>query len=161
VRHCERCFSLSEEPLCPVCSDPSRDRSRLLVVEDPTTVWAVEATGEFRGEYHVLLGRLSPLHGVGPEDLTIEALLERVRGGGVEEIILATDPTVEGETTALYIARQLEGDQVAISRPASGDPGGRRTGGGGSPDARPGAQPAAPHVTDFRTLAGRWPTNPV
>jgi recombination protein RecR len=122
VRHCERCFSLSEEPLCPVCSDPSRDRSRLLVVEDPTTVWAVEATGEFRGEYHVLLGRLSPLHGVGPEDLTIEALLERVRGGGVEEIILATDPTVEGETTALYIARQLEGDQVAISRPALGIP---------------------------------------
>jgi recombination protein RecR len=122
VRHCERCFSLTEEPLCPVCRDPGRDRRRLLVVEDPTTVWAVEATGEYDGDYHVLLGCLSPLHGIGPEELTIGALLERVRQFPVEELILATDPTVEGETTALYIARQLEGADIAISRPASGIP---------------------------------------
>lgn len=122
VRHCERCFSLTEHSPCPVCSDPGRDRTRILVVEAPTTVWAVESTGEYRGEYHVLLGHLSPLHGVGPEDLTIEALAARVASDPVEEVILATDPTVEGETTARYIARVLTGRNVTVTRPASGIP---------------------------------------
>jgi recombination protein RecR len=122
VRLCTTCFLLTEEDPCPVCADPGRDRSTILVVEAPTTAWAVEATGEYRGLYHALLGHLSPLHGVGPEDLTIDALVERVRGGTIREVILATDPTVEGETTALYILRLLKPLGVAVSRPAAGVP---------------------------------------
>jgi recombination protein RecR len=122
VTLCPTCFLLTEDPPCPVCSDPERDGSLLLVVEEPTAAWSVEATGEFRGVYHALLGHLSPLHGVGPEDLTIDALVDRVRSQGVREVILATNPTVEGETTALYIARRLESLEVVVSRPASGIP---------------------------------------
>lgn len=122
VRLCSVCSLLTEIDPCPVCADPLRDRTTLLVVEDPTAVWAVEATGEFRGLYHALLGHLSPLHGVGPDDLTIEALLARCSGGSVREVILATNPTVEGETTALYLARRLEPLGVSVSRPASGIP---------------------------------------
>jgi len=119
---CSRCSLLTERDPCPVCSDPERDRTQILVVEEPTTAWAVEATGEYRGLYHALLGHLSPLHGVGPEDLTIARLEERCREGGVSEVILATDPTVEGETTALYIGRRLQPLGVRVSRPASGIP---------------------------------------
>jgi len=119
---CSRCSLLTERDPCPVCSDPGRDRTQILVVEEPTTAWAVEATGEYRGLYHALLGHLSPLHGVGPEDLTIARLEERCREGGVSEVILATDPTVEGETTALYIGRRLQPLGVRVSRPASGIP---------------------------------------
>lgn len=119
---CSRCSLLTESDPCPVCSDPGRDRTQILVVEEPTTAWAVEATGEYRGLYHALLGHLSPLHGVGPEDLTIARLEERCREGGVAEVILATDPTVEGETTALYIGRRLQPLGVRVSRPASGIP---------------------------------------
>ena len=119
---CSICSLLTEDDPCRVCSDPGRDRTRVLVIEEPTTAWAVEATGEYRGLYHALLGHLSPLHGVGPEDLTIDALEERCRDAGVEEVILATDPTVEGETTALYIARRLQPLGVTVSRPASGIP---------------------------------------
>ena len=122
VRLCRRCFLLTEEDLCSVCSDPGRDPSVVLVVEDPTTAWTVEATREYHGLYHALLGHLSPLHGVGPDDLTVEALVERVAGGTVAEVIVATDPTVEGETTAVYIARRLAEYEVAVSRPASGIP---------------------------------------
>jgi recombination protein RecR len=122
VRLCSTCFLLTETEPCPVCSDPDRDRSTILVVESPTTAWAVESTGEYRGLYHALLGHLSPLHGVGPEDLKIEELLERARGDQVREVILATNPTVEGETTALYIARRLEPLGITVSRPASGIP---------------------------------------
>ncbi len=120
---CPECFLLTEggEP-CAVCSDPGRDRTVLLVVEEPTSAWAVEATREYRGLYHALLGHLSPLHGVGPEDLTVEPLVERVGRGEVEEVILATNPTVEGETTAVYVARRLESLNVTVSRPASGIP---------------------------------------
>ena len=92
------------------------------MVEEPTTAWAVEATGEFNGLYHALLGHLSPLHGVGPDDLTIDRLEERCRSGEIQEVILATDPTVEGETTALYISRRLRPLGLAVSRPASGIP---------------------------------------
>ena len=122
VRLCSACFLLTEEDPCPVCSDPGRDRTTILVVEEPTTAWSVEATGEYRGLYHALLGRLSPLHGIGPEDLTIEPLLARIDTGDVREVILAMDPTVEGETTALYIARLLKPRGVAVTRPAAGIP---------------------------------------
>jgi len=116
------CSSLTESDPCPVCSDPERDRGTILVVETPTTVWSVEDTRQYHGLYHVLLGHLSPLRGVGPEDLTIDGLVERCRADEVGEVILATDPTVEGETTALYIARRLESLPVEVSRPASGIP---------------------------------------
>jgi recombination protein RecR len=122
VRLCSVCSLLTEGEVCAVCSDPGRDRTTVLVVEEPTTAWAVEATREYRGLYHALLGHLSPLHGVGPEDLTIGRLVERCRSGEVREVILATNPTVEGETTALYIARQLEPLTIEVSRPASGIP---------------------------------------
>ncbi len=119
---CSTCCLLTEEDPCPVCADPNRDHEVILVVEEPTTAWAVEATGEFRGLYHALLGHLSPLHGVGPDDLTIDRLEARCRSEEVQEVILATDPTVEGETTALYIARRLQPLGIAVSRPASGIP---------------------------------------
>ncbi len=119
---CSSCCLLTESDPCAVCTDPGRDHSVILVVEEPTTAWAVEATGEFRGLYHALLGHLSPLHGVGPEELTIDRLEVRCRAAGVEEVILATDPTVEGETTALYISRRLQPLGVTVSRPASGIP---------------------------------------
>ena len=122
VRLCSICSLLTESDPCVVCTDPDREASMILVVEEPTTAWAVEATGEYRGLYHALLGHLSPLHGVGPEDLTIDRLEERCRSGDVREVILATDPTVEGETTALYISRRLQPQGVVISRPASGIP---------------------------------------
>ena len=122
VRLCSSCSLLTESDPCAVCTDPGRDQTVILVVEEPTTAWAVEATGEFRGLYHALLGHLSPLHGVGPEDLTIDRLEERCRVSGVDEVILATDPTVEGETTALYISRRLQPLGVRVSRPASGIP---------------------------------------
>ena len=122
VRLCSICSLLTESDPCAVCTDPDRDTTMMLVVEEPTTAWAVEATREYRGLYHALLGHLSPLHGVGPEDLTIDRLEERCRSGDVREVILATDPTVEGETTALYISRRLQPQGVAISRPASGIP---------------------------------------
>jgi len=122
VRLCSVCSMLTDSDPCAVCSDPGRDRGLILVVEEPTTIWNVETTGAYHGLYHALLGHLSPLHGVGPEDLTIEALAERIAAGGVREVILATNPTVEGETTALYVARRLEPYEVEISRPASGIP---------------------------------------
>ena len=122
VSLCSSCCLLTESDPCGVCTDPGRDRTVILVVEEPTTAWAVEATGEFHGLYHALLGHLSPLHGIGPEDLTIERLEERCRTSGVTEVILATDPTVEGETTALFISRRLQPLGVRISRPASGIP---------------------------------------
>jgi len=122
VSLCSECCLLTETDPCAVCADPSRDRETILVVEEPTTAWAVEATGDYRGLYHALLGHLSPLHGVGPDDLTIARLEERCRAGGVTEVILATDPTVEGETTALYISRRLQPLGVGVSRPASGIP---------------------------------------
>ncbi|MBD3854150.1 MAG: recombination protein RecR [Acidobacteria bacterium] len=119
---CSECCLLTETDPCAVCEDPARDRETILVVEEPTTAWAVEATGEYRGLYHALLGHLSPLHGVGPDDLTIARLEERCREGRVAEVILATDPTVEGETTALFIARRLQPLGIGVSRPASGIP---------------------------------------
>ncbi len=122
VRLCSVCSLLTDEEVCAVCSDPGRDRGTVLVVEEPTTAWAVEATREYRGLYHALLGHLSPLHGVGPDDLTIDRLEQRCRSGNVREVILATNPTVEGETTALYIVRRLQPLEIEVSRPAAGIP---------------------------------------
>jgi recombination protein RecR len=122
VALCSRCCLLTESDPCPVCADPSRDHGLILVVEEPTTAWAIEATAEYRGLYHALLGHLSPLHGIGPDDLTIDRLEARCSSGEVQEVILATDPTVEGETTALYIARRLRPLGISVSRPASGIP---------------------------------------
>lgn len=122
VGFCSICWLLTEKDPCPVCTDPDRDRSTILVVEEPTAAWTVEMTREYHGLYHVLLGHLSPLHGVGPEDLTIDALMNRVQEGSCSEVILATNPTVEGETTALYIAKRLEALGVEVSRPAAGIP---------------------------------------
>jgi recombination protein RecR len=128
VRRCERCFNLTEEPLCSICSDPRRDASVVCVVEEPQDIGAIERSGEFRGVYHVLGGRLSPLDGVGPDDLTIAALLDRVRAGGegkgdhISEVIIATNPKLEGEATALFIHEQLADTGAHVTRLARGLP---------------------------------------
>lgn len=124
VGHCPRCWLLAEDGQCAVCSDPGRDHSQVCVVEDPFNAWSIEATGEYAGVYHVLMGSLDPLHGVGPEELTIEALLSRVREGGSREVIVATNPTVEGEATAYYLLRVLRPLGVSVSRIAFGLPAG-------------------------------------
>jgi recombination protein RecR len=124
VRPCVRCFNLTEDELCAICRDPRRDPSTLCVVEQASDISAIERAGEFRGLYHVLGGRLSPLDGVGPEDLTIGALVDRVSQSDpqVREVILATNPSLEGEATALYVQGQLAPQGVAVSRIARGLP---------------------------------------
>lgn len=122
VGHCRRCRTLTEYELCAVCSSPRRDASKLCVVEMPADAMAIEQSGGFQGLYFVLLGRLSPLEGVGPGDLGIDQLVRRVRDEGVEELILATNPTVEGDATAFFISEQLKGGGVEISRIAHGVP---------------------------------------
>ncbi len=117
---CSVCFNLTDVDPCRICSDPERDPSVLCVVEEPSDVGAVERTGEFRGRYHVLHGVLSPLDGVAPDDLKIEDLLRRVRAGGVKEVILATNPTTEGEATAVYLADLLKPEGVRVPRIARG-----------------------------------------
>jgi recombination protein RecR len=124
VRYCSNCFHLTEDDPCAICSDAGRDRSRICVVEDPVNVIALDRTGAFKGTYHVLGGALSPLRDIGPEDLRIESLLQRVRQGGVRELILATNPNVEGEATAVYLSRVLAGEEVRITRLAQGLPAG-------------------------------------
>jgi len=119
---CERCFNLTQQSPCVVCADPARSASELCVVEEPADVASIEAAGSFRGRYHVLGGTLSPLEGAGPDSLRIEPLLERARGGDVREIILATNPNPEGEATALYLARQLAGLDVRVTRIGYGLP---------------------------------------
>ncbi len=120
VRHCSRCYNLSEGELCSICGDSRRDNSLLCVVEQPRDLMALEQTGTFHGVYHVLLGRIAPLDGIGPENLTIDALAERVREGGVSEIIMATNPTVEGDGTALHITNVLADSPIKITRLARG-----------------------------------------
>ncbi len=122
---CRDCFNLTEETLCNICASSNRERSSLLVVEDPSDVVAFERTHEYRGLYHVLGGTLSPLEGRGPQDLTLDALVERVKkAGSFKEIIVATDPTVEGDSTALYIQQLLKGVTVKVTRLARGLPSG-------------------------------------
>jgi recombination protein RecR len=122
VRFCERCFNVSEGSLCPICSDDGRDSSIICVVEESRDIVAVEKTGEFRGRYHVLLGAMSPLEGVGPEQLKIRELVARIEPEGVEEIILCTNPNTEGEVTAMYLARLLKPIGLRVTRIASGLP---------------------------------------
>lgn len=121
VRPCARCFNLAEQELCHICLDARRDRGQIVVVEQPKDLLALEATGLIGGAYHVLMGRISPLDGVEPEHLTIAALLKRVREGQVRELILATNPTLEGDATALYITSALaDRTDLKISRLARG-----------------------------------------
>jgi recombination protein RecR len=122
VRFCERCFNVSEGSLCPICSDDGRDSSIICVVEESRDIVAVEKTGEFRGRYHVLLGAMSPLEGIGPEQLKIRELVARIEPEGVEEIILCTNPNTEGEVTAMYLARLLKPIGLKVTRIASGLP---------------------------------------
>jgi len=122
VRPCSRCFNLTEEDLCSICRDPRRDAALICVVEDAADIGAIERAGEFRGQYHVLGGRLSPLDGITPEDLTIRQLVQRVEQEEVREVILATNPSLEGEATALYVQRQLAPLQRTVTRIARGLP---------------------------------------
>jgi recombination protein RecR len=120
VHYCRSCYNLAEGELCMVCSDPRRDRAQLCVVEQPRDLMALEQAGVYRGLYHVLLGRIAPLDGVGPEQLTIDRLIQRVREGGVREIIMATNPTVEGDGTALHLSNLLAEYPVNVTRLARG-----------------------------------------
>ncbi len=122
VRLCERCFFLSEQALCEICQDPTRDTSLLCVVADPRDVVSLERLEQYRGLYHVLHGLISPAEGIQPEDLKIRELTERVRAMPVSEVILATPPTVEGDATALYIARLLKPMGIRTTRIAYGMP---------------------------------------
>ncbi len=122
VTYCTVCNNITDVDPCVFCASHSRDPRQICVVEDPQNVSVVEKTREFRGVYHVLMGVLSPLHGVGPDDLKISGLLQRVGGGKVDEVILATSPTVEGEATALYLARLLKPLGVRVTRIAMGIP---------------------------------------
>lgn len=120
VSYCSVCYNLAEGSLCAICRDPSRDASKLCVVEQPRDLMALEQAGVYRGMYHVLLGRLAPLEGIGPDQLTIDALVERVRRGNFVEIIMATNPTVEGDGSALYITNQLSEFPIEVTRLARG-----------------------------------------
>src|SRR5262245_4172836 len=126
VRPCKHCFNLAEGELCNVCSDERRDRFVVVVVEQPKDLLTLESTGLITGVYHVLMGRIAPLEGIGPDDLTINALVERVRSEGVREVVLATNPTLEGDATALHIQSLLAPTGVRITRLARGlAPGGQ------------------------------------
>jgi recombination protein RecR len=122
LRFCEICFNLTEAARCEVCSDPARDASVLCVVEEPKDVLSIEKTGAFRGLYHVLLGAIAPLEGIGPELLKIDELFQRLSDSAVQEIVLATDADKDGETTAAYLAKLLRSRNVKVSRLASGIP---------------------------------------
>lgn len=122
VRPCAECGNLTEDQPCAICQDPRRDAALLCVVEEASTVQVVDRSTDFRGRYHVLGGRLSPLEGIGPESLRLENLVARVRDGGIREVILATNPSMEGEVTATYIQQLLVGEGVRVTRLARGLP---------------------------------------
>ena len=122
VRRCDRCFNLTEDAICTICADARRDAAIICAVEEASDIGAIERAGEYRGTYHVLGGRLSPLDGIGPDDLTIPQLEQRVSGGVVREVIIATNPSMEGEATALYVQRRLAGYPLTLSRIARGLP---------------------------------------
>ena len=122
VRFCERCFNVAEGPLCPICLDDRRDPTIICVVEESRDIVAIEKTGEFRGRYHVLLGAMNPLEGIGPEQLKVRELLARLDPEGVEEVIVCTNPNTEGEVTAMYLARMLKPLGLNVTRIASGLP---------------------------------------
>jgi len=122
VRFCERCGNVTEETLCAICRDPRRDQSLICVVEEAKDVSAIERTREFRGLYHVLGGAISPIDGIGPDELRIAQLMQRLADGTVQEVIIATDPNLEGEATASYLSRLLKTLEIPVSRLASGLP---------------------------------------
>ncbi len=122
TRACGACFNLTEDELCPICSDQSRDRGLLCVVEEAHDLAALEKAKSYRGLYHILGGVLSPLEGIGPEELRIRELFERIRAGAFRELIIATNPTLEGEATALYLGRQLKASGMTVTRLARGVP---------------------------------------
>jgi recombination protein RecR len=142
IRRCAVCQNISSDELCPVCSSSVRDTSVICVVEDPRAVLAIEKVKEYRGLYHVLNGAISPMKGIGPDKLKIKELTERLTDGTVKEVILATNPTVEGEATAMYISRLLRSYPVKVTRIANGVPVG-------------GDLEYADEVTLFRALQGR------
>ena len=150
VEFCQTCSFISAGPKCPICADPRRDDSVICVVEEPTDVIAIERTGEFRGRYHVLMGAISPMDGVGPGEIRVEELLHRVRLGGVREVILATDGDIEGEATAAYLDQAIEqvggslGAPIGVTRLARGLPMG-------------GELEYADELTIARALSGRRP----
>jgi len=122
IRFCCECGALTEDEICSICSDPKRDRSVICVVEEPGNVMRIEGTGEYKGLYHVLHGRLSPLDGIGPEDLSLDRLKQRIEELGVSEVIIATNPNVEGEATSNYIAQALKPLGIRITGIATGVP---------------------------------------
>jgi recombination protein RecR len=122
VRFCVRCWNVADAELCPICSDDRRDPTAVCVVEEARDIVALERTGEFRGRYHVLLGAMSPLEGIGPEQLKVKELFARIQPEGIEEVILCTNPNTEGEVTAMYLARMLQPFGVRVTRIASGLP---------------------------------------
>ena len=147
VVFCDRCFNISDRPVCAICSDPSRETTRLCVVEEPLDVLALERTGVFKGQYHVLHGAISPMDGVGPDKLKIRQLVERAEeakaaGEPFEEVVIATNPTLEGEATAMYLAERLEALVGSVTRIARGLPVG-------------GDLEYADEVTLIRSLQGR------
>ena len=122
VRFCETCFNMSDEVICEICSDTQRDSSLVCVVEEPRDIVALERTREYKGLYHVLQGAINPIDGVGPEQLKIRELLERLKGNTLQEVILCTNPNIEGEATAMYLAKLIEPLGIQVSRIASGLP---------------------------------------
>ena len=122
VTFCVQCRNIAESELCEICQDVKRDRSQILVVEEPSTLYAIEQSHGYKGLYHVLMGSLSPLDGVGPNDIHLKELELRVQAGGVEEVIVATNPTIEGEATAIYLTKILKPYGVKVSRIAYGIP---------------------------------------
>ncbi|MEX0745105.1 MAG: recombination mediator RecR [Phycisphaeraceae bacterium] len=129
LRVCSTCGHVTESDPCPICADPERDHGLVLVVEQPSDVVSLEQTGMYQGVYHVLMGRLAPLEGIGPGDLNVDRLLERARTGQVREAVLGTNPTLEGDGTAMYLAQQLETMNVKVTRLARGLPTGSTLGG--------------------------------
>lgn len=121
-RYCSVCNNITEDDVCSICRDTARDQARICVVEEPSNILILEKTGIFRGRYHALLGALSPLDGIGPEELKIDGLMERIRNGAVTEVIIATNPTVKGETTALYLSKLIKPLGIGVSRIAYGLP---------------------------------------
>jgi recombination protein RecR len=121
---CRTCFNIAEGDMCTICKNPQRDHSLLCIVEEPSDLMVIESTGVFKGLYHVLHGAIAPLDGVGPQELKIAELLERLRQGGVIEVIIATNPTVEGDATALYLAKTIKSLGITVTRIAQGIPAG-------------------------------------
>jgi recombination protein RecR len=122
IRYCSVCNNITDHDPCRYCADPSRDKSMICVLEEPHGVLAIEKTREYRGAYHILLGVLSPLQGIGPDQLQIKGLMERIKNGDIKEVILATNPNVEGEATALYLSRLIRPLNVRVTRIATGVP---------------------------------------